>query len=224
MSTELLLSPRWRSSEILTPAAEYDFSLEENFSLRRTLRSAMIPISCLTANHCVPVDSDGRSPQMCRVFLSTEDFEIPHSPPLLPRRRLGDAPRRVPTPNNFYSLFDSYKGCWHNRHLLLLLRREPVAQPTSILSLLLFQSSTLDLGAPACISMELIHCLARRTSTRRSYRPRRQRPTTLYPRPQTVRSAASNRRSFPPTMILLSVVDVMRAAWISSVGSSKESM
>ncbi|KAF8186921.1 hypothetical protein K438DRAFT_1020880 [Mycena galopus ATCC 62051] len=112
------LSPPWHPSGILSPAAsEYNFGFEEeNIAFRSSLRSAWIPISCLSEHDPERHDhgtmhSEIPSPQMCRVFVSTHDLEN-HSGALqlMPRGRSEvEAPRRSSTPNNFNLLSENYR-------------------------------------------------------------------------------------------------------------------
>ncbi|KAJ6487845.1 kinase-like domain-containing protein [Mycena sanguinolenta] len=95
------LSPRWHPSGILSPVPAYR---EEDLPLS-SLRSTFIPISCLA--HHVTENGDGRSPQMCRVFISTRDLPMVSSP-ILPSP-FAAQPSRPPTPNNFSFLLENYQ-------------------------------------------------------------------------------------------------------------------
>ncbi|KAJ6558073.1 kinase-like domain-containing protein [Mycena capillaripes] len=98
---------RWQPSGIISPTSRGEVSV------RNGLQSTWIPISCLSANHYVPIHSDDRPPQMCRVFVSTDDLQVHHAAPqnLPPLPRLGTSGlevHRSPTPNNFSSLCENF--------------------------------------------------------------------------------------------------------------------
>ncbi|KAJ7689484.1 hypothetical protein B0H17DRAFT_639054 [Mycena rosella] len=114
-SSPLPRQARWHPSPILSPATEYDFVTEQQTRTRAppvrsgSYRRLTLPLSCLTADHYVPITSDGRPPQMCEVFVSTLDLAVHHGPPqdLPPLPLLGspqrDALPRTTSPEDFRS-------------------------------------------------------------------------------------------------------------------------